>query len=396
MKAIFVRSPYSIVVDFATQVETKLDLYLWNKPNVFPLVPTYTFSALIPSLTQRTAYYNIASECQEYIENINPNYIDGLQTENNNMFAYAKAITYYRTVSGGAWVQNDSETFICLYGYSEYSQGVNYSIEQEVTMLNSGGLFGSVQNIPINNNDLKFTVDTTVTKVDSTLITADKYWIALDYSSILDPYINVLIQSTEGTIYSIIYQNAFKTITTELTIVDNSQTLIKIPLEATSYTFDNPYTIYLNKDDGGTSLNVFSRGIIPTCETKYTPLLLSFINKLGGWENMWLMKLSETTITAKGTDYNLSPSTFNYNKFKGQSKSFNRNGKKVIRANTGWIDENSNSLLTELMMSETILLSNEPVLLKTESQLLKQYVKERNINYALEFEYKSNLINTVV
>jgi hypothetical protein len=390
MKAIFVRSPYSIVVNNATQVETKLELYLWNKPNVSPLVPTYTFSALIPSLTHRTAYYNIASECQEFIENINPNYT--VSTEQNNMFAYAKAISYYRTVSGGAWIQDDSETFICLYGYSEYSQGVNYSIEQEVTMLNSGGLFGSVQNIPINNNDLKFTVDTTATKVDSTLITVDKYWIALDYSSILDPYINVLIQGLgSGSDYSIVYQNAFKTYTVELAITE-SEMLIKIPLEAPSYTFDNPYTVSLKID----SLTVFSRGIIPTCETKYTPLLLSFINKLGGWENMWLMKLSETTITAKGTDYNLSPSTFNYNKFKGQSKSFNRNGKKVIKANTGWIDENSNSLLTELMMSETILLSNEPVLLKTESQLLKQYVKERNINYALEFEYKSNLINTVV
>jgi hypothetical protein len=388
MKAIFVRSPYSIVVDFATQVETKLELYLWNKPNVSPVAPTYTFSALIPSLTQRTAYYNIASECQEYIENINPNYT--VSTEQNNMFAYAKAISYYRTVSGGAWIQDDSETFICLYGYSEYSQGVNYSIEQEVTMLNSGGLFGSVQNIPINNNDLKFTVDTTATKVDSTLITADKYWIALDYSSILDPYINVLIQDA-GSDYTIVYQNAFKTITTEITIVGN-EALLKIPLEPANYTFDNPYTIYLKVNE----TTVFSRGIIPTCETKYTPLLLSFINKLGGWENMWLMKLSETTITAKGTDYNLSPSTFNYNKFKGQSKSFNRNGKKVIKANTGWIDENSNSLLTELMMSETILLSNEPVLLKTESQLLKQYVKDKNINYALEFEYKSNLINTVV
>lgn len=388
MKAIFVRSPYSIVVDNATQVETKLELYLWNKPNVSPVVPTYIFSALIPSLTQRTAYYNIASECQEYIENINPNYT--VSTEQNNMYAYAKAISYYRTVSGGAWIQDDSETFICLYGYSEYSQGVNYSIDQEVTMLNSGGLFGSVQNIPINNNDLKFTVDTTVTKVDSTLVTADKYWIALDYSSILDPYINVLIQD-QGEEYTIVYQNAFKTIVTEISIVGN-EALLKIPLEPPSYTFDNPYTIYLKVNN----TSVFSRGIIPTCETKYTPLLLSFINKLGGWENMWLMKLSETTITAKGTDYNLSPSTFNYNKFKGQSKSFNRNGKKVIKANTGWIDENSNSLLTELMMSETILLSNEPVLLKTESQLLKQYVKERNINYALEFELKSNLINTVV
>lgn len=60
------------------------------------------------------------------------------------------------------------------------------------------------------------------------------------------------------------------------------------------------------------------------------------------------------------------------------------------------MDENTNEVLTELMMSETIILNNQPVLLKTESQVLKQYVKEKNINYALEFELKSNLINTVV
>ena len=120
MKAIFVRSPYSIVVDYATQVETKLELYLWNKPNVSPITPTYTFSQSIPSITQRTAIYNIANECQEFIENINPTYIDSSQLEQNSMWAYAKAISYYRMVAGGTWTQYSNETFICLYGYSEY------------------------------------------------------------------------------------------------------------------------------------------------------------------------------------------------------------------------------------------------------------------------------------
>ena len=395
MKSIFVRSPYSIVVDFATQVETKLELYLWNKPNSLPGTPTYTFSMLIPSVTQRTAYYNIANECQEYIENINPTYTDGSQLEQNSMWCYAKAVGSYRTVVGGAWTQYSTETFVCLYGYSEFMQGVNYSINQEITMLNSGGSFGTNQNIPINNNDPKFTVDTTTTKADSTLITADKYWIATDFSSILDPYINVLIQQASGSTYSIVYQNAFKTITTAITTV-GTETLIKMPLEAPTYTFDNPYTVSLKLTNASVTTNIFSRTVIPTCETKYNPLLLSFINKFGGWENLWLMKLSENTITAKGTEYNLSPSAFNYNVYKGQSKSFNRNGKKVIKANTGWVDENTSVLITELMMSETMLLNNEPVMLKSESQTLKQWVKDKNINYTLEFEYKYNLINNVV
>ena len=390
MKAIFVRSPYSTVVDYATQVETKLELYLWNKPNVSPVTPTYTFSQSIPSVTQRTAYYNIANECQEFIENINPTYIDGSQLEQNSMWAYAKAITSYRTVAGGTWTQYSNETFICLYGYSEYQQGVNYSLTQEVTMLNSNV---STQNIP-QSVGLRFTVDTTGTRSDSTLITADRFSTVIDYSSTLDPYVNVMIQQASGSTYSIVYQNSIKTVTVNLTTV-GTETLIKIPLEPTSYIYTDPYTVSLIKTNGGTT-TLFSRLITPICEPKYTPLLCSFINKLGGWENLWLMKLSENSVTSKGTEYNIAPSSFNYNIYKGQSKSFNRNGKKSTKTNTGWVDESTGVLITEMLMSETILLNNEPVMLKGESQIIKQWVKDKNINYTLDFESKSNLINNVV
>jgi len=385
MKAIFVRSPYSIVVDYATQVETKLELYLWNKPNVSPVTPTYTFSQSIPSVTQRTAIYNIANECQEFIENINPIYIDGSQLEQNSMWAYAKAISSYRTVAGGSWTQYSTETFICLYGYSEYQQGVNYSLTQEVTMLNS---LVSTQNIP-QAVGLRFTVDTTGTRADSTLITADRFSTVIDYSSTFDAYVNVMIQQASGSTYSIVYQNNIKTVTVSLTTV-GTETLIKIPLEPTSYIYTDPYTVSLKKTNGGTT-TLFSRLITPICEPKYTPLLCSFINKLGGWENLWLMKLSENSITSKGTDYNIAPSTFNYNIYKGQSKSFNRNGKKSTKTNTGWVDESTGVLITELLMSETILLNNEPVMLKGESQIIKQWVKDKNINYTLDFESKSNV-----
>ena len=390
MKAIFVRSPYSIVVDFATQVETKLELYLWNKPNVSPITPTYTFSQLIPSTTQRTAIYNIANECQEFIENINPTYIDGSQLEQNSMWSYAKAISSYRTVAGGTWTQYSNETFICLYGYSEYKQGVNYSLTQEVTMLNSNV---STQNIP-QAVGLRFTVDTTGTRVDSTLITADRFSTIIDYSSALDPYVNVMIQQVSGSTYSIVYQNNIKTVTVALTTV-GTETLIKIPLEPTTYIYNTPFTVSLIKTNGGNT-TLFSRLITPICEPKYTPLLCSFINKLGGWENLWLMKLSENSITSKGTDYNIAPSSFNYNIYKGQSKSFNRNGKKSTKTNTGWVDESTGVIITELLMSETILLNNEPVMLKGESQIIKQWVKDKNINYTLDFESKNNLINNVV
>ena len=359
MKAIFVRSPYSIKVDFATQIETKLELYLWNRPNVSPTLPNYTFSMLIPSTTQRTAYYNIANECQEFIENINPIYTDTMAVDTNSMFAYAKAITSYRTVSGGAWTQYSTETFICLYGYTEYSQGVNYSADFQVTRLSTNGDYST--NIPMAG------------------------------SAIYKPYINFLLQGS-GYNYYATYSNIDQTVINTFTTTE-ATTLLKVPLEPIGWVSENNYTLKITDDLDNV---YYLETINQLCENKYTPLLCSYINKFGGWENIWFMKLSETTITAKGTDYNLSPNTFNYNIYKGQSKSFNRNGKKSIRVNTGFVDEGISTLITELLMSETIILNNEPVTLKSESQSLKQWLKDKNINYTLEFEYKNNLINTVV
>lgn len=366
MKAIFVRSPYSIVVDFATQIETKVDLYLWNRPNVVPTLPNYTFSMLIPSTTQRTAYYNISNECQEFIENLNPTYIDETVIEQNTMWCYAQAIASYRTTSGGAWTQYSTETFFCLYGYTEYNQGVNYSLNQEITMLNSGSAFTTTYNTTI----------------------------GLD--AVYKPYVNILLQPVVNCTYRIAYLNSeFGTYTSLPT--SPTEVLCKIPLKP-NFNYTERYTVTLEKYNAGTGVTTYPyiTTVYPLCETKYSPILCSFINKMGGWENIWLMKLSEETITAKGTEYNLSPSTFNYNIYKGQSRSFNRNGKKSIKANTGWVDEITSVFITELLMSETIILNNEPVLLTSESQTLKQWVKEKNINYTLEFESKNNLINTVV
>ena len=358
MKAIFVRSPYSVKVDFATQIETKLELYLWNRPNSAPATPNYTFSMLIPSTTQRIAYYNISNECQEYIENINPTYGYYPIVESNTMWAFAKAITSYRTVSGGAWTQYSTETFICVYGYTEYSQGVNYSIDQTVTVLTNNS-----------NDDIN---------------------IPTYLASTIRPYVNVLFQGS-GLTYYFTYANGTQQVSVTYTTTE-ATTLLQVPYTASSWNNTDDYLFSITDN----STFSYNYPIKQLCETKYNPILCSFINKMGGWDNIWLMKFNETTITAKGTDYDLTPSTFNYNIYKGQKRSFNRNGKKIISANTGWVHEKISTLITELLMSETIILDNEPVLLKTESSVLKQWLKDKNINYTLEFESKNNIINNAV
>jgi hypothetical protein len=49
-----------------------------------------------------------------------------------------------------------------------------------------------------------------------------------------------------------------------------------------------------------------------------------------------------------------------------------------------------------LLLSETVLLDDVPVEIKTQSSDIKTSLKDRNINYEMEFEYAFNLINNVI
>ena len=88
----------------------------------------------------------------------------------------------------------------------------------------------------------------------------------------------------------------------------------------------------------------------------------------------------------------------NYDKRRGQTKPFNVNGNGSIKVNTGWIDEEYFEWIQDMMLSETILLTNSeiPVTIKTSSMQKKTYLKDKNINYTLEFEFANKLINNIV
>ena len=131
-------------------------------------------------------------------------------------------------------------------------------------------------------------------------------------------------------------------------------------------------------------------------ECKYTPVECTFINRYGGWEVLTFFKQQTNSISAKGTDYKLTQDTINYNTSIGQFKTFNLNGKQTVKLNTGFVDENYSELITDLLLSETVLLDDKPVTVKTQGSDLKTSLKDRLINYEMEFEYAYNLINDVV
>lgn len=181
------------------------------------------------------------------------------------------------------------------------------------------------------------------------------------------PYVNVFYEQGE---YEIIGVG---------TLSVGSPTMYKIPLTAD-----------LNGDD---YYEYYSEEI---CEPKYTPITCTYVNRFGGWQFLTFFKASSSSIEVTSKDFNLMPSSIDYNVYKGQKQRFNFQGKQKVICNTGWVDENYFELIQDLLLSETVLLGGQPAIVKSQTSDVKTYIKDKNINYTIEFEYNYGLINDVI
>ena len=132
------------------------------------------------------------------------------------------------------------------------------------------------------------------------------------------------------------------------------------------------------------------------CEPKYTPIVCTYINRFGGWQYLTFFKANSQGIDVKSKDFNLLPSSINYNPLQGVKQRFNFQGTQKIKCNTGWVDENYSELIQDLMLSEVVLLDNKPAIVKSQSFDIKTHLKDKNINYEIEFEFNYGLINDVI
>jgi len=153
-------------------------------------------------------------------------------------------------------------------------------------------------------------------------------------------------------------------------------------------TYVNYYDLNL-KDKDGTTLD--TRRFYPTCEAKYTPSVMQFVNKNGVWESVTFFKRSEETIDASGEQYrksigSSSASGFSYSTTNPLYQRYNVNGRKRFTLNTGWVGEDYKNIIEQMLISERVMLDDVPVNVSTQNITLQKSVNDRNINYTIEVE----------
>lgn len=132
-----------------------------------------------------------------------------------------------------------------------------------------------------------------------------------------------------------------------------------------------------------------------TCEPILEPQLVQFVNRYGGLDFIWFFKMRTDSITTEAKEYKLLQPNLNYDTTIGQNAKYNFNGKQSVRMNTGFVNENYNELIQDLILSEKVWINSIPAIVKSTGTEFKTQIRNKNINYEIEFEYAFDLINNM-
>ena len=142
--------------------------------------------------------------------------------------------------------------------------------------------------------------------------------------------------------------------------------------------------------------------ITNVCEPKYTPYKITYVNKLGAYQDLYCFKKTTESLNITDEMYkrnNINTSSLSYNLYSGQQQRQNVNGTTSIVLNTGYVKEDFNSAIEELFLSENAWILFEgntlPVIVKSKSYTEKTVLNDKLINHTINFDFAFNKINNV-
>lgn len=185
-------------------------------------------------------------------------------------------------------------------------------------------------------------------------------------------------------------------LTTDLTSIKNQNS----SPSTTSVAYGNPDTAIIIGADG-TQTTVYINYLT---ECKYDPNKVSFVNKFGVIQDIYFFKRRDDSMNVsknsfKANTLNFGTTALSYATNNPQNKDFNVNGTKSVKLNTGFVDEQFGQIIKEILMSENVWIHEDgkvyPIKPKTNSLELKKSVNNKLIDYALEFDYSFDIINSI-
>lgn len=365
-----VRSPYYVKVSDADLNSVTLRLNVWTGTTASPNTLRYTLTKYEVGTNNYVVF-----ELSELIR-------DFLVTEYGSYSTDVVWVKYdyqiYNSSGGAIGSLVTSSNMLAVEGYGYFEDGVQPELSKQLLQSNTIIYYNEGEDVvfPIWAEDL------------STITLSSSGGANVNWESVEDFW----------NLYDVSWGYAL----TPIVITDNGNTNQKIQYIrlTSSEELQDGDTITITSGVGGDTTIIVLEEI---CEPKYTPLNIIFYNKFGALQNVWFFKKSITTLNVRNETYKRSimdfSSTPTYSEQIHQVKTFNANGKETLQANTGFIDEQYNEVIRQLLLSEEVWVDNGidvlPIRPITSSLQFKTSVNDKLINYTLDFEYAFDKINNI-
>ena len=358
-KRINVRSPYFLYAPIDTGASTIIpdnvvfNLYVWSgdKTTDKPLEPNYIYQKKSRFLNDDVIYIEVSKQIQDFI---NQSYTGTLQA--TCVFAAWEITTTY---SGGELVSN--ETVLAFDGYNNHFEGVNYIPDNDLMINNKYITFltGDIISIPfyVGGDDYNVEFRNGTSVEDDSTITA------------------INITNTDD---AVVYVTA------------NADLINNIRVENTTQATEEIIDLELLE------------------ECIYDPIKCVFINSDGIQQEFWFFKANKESLTVKSENYKanvLDESIVNnkamlsYSTSSHNTQTYNTQGKRKITLNTGYIDQDNNILIEELLLSENVWIEKDSNIIPV-NQITKavDFLTKRNdqlVKYTLDFNLSYDQIQNI-
>ena len=380
---IFARSPYYVAYKHNSNALSKVQVKVWAYEGVIttdrPLSPIYTLEKT-NSVGEGTDYY-WAFEIAELLKDYLPKVGNPTTYPATAMWGAVEIIITYNdgsTTSGGI------QDFAVFDGYIKYEEGSQ-------SMLGSYSTAGPIS----------YSFDNPLAiQVFTQTVINQNFFKSTDKISTFVP----VYQIETGSAQSVIFYGTGNTTTLQTVPSNDSADIIQYLVLSSS--FVDTYGLSKSTYQNFTVSTYDNIDCIPDFTNNETGTKIWFVNRFGAIDKVTLMGLKTESYETSKNEYRanivgaLANGKWGYENYQRQKSILNKKGKRKFSLNTGWIAENYNDKIEDLLLSEQVWINPQgtqayPVNITTSNIQEKTDANEKVINYAIEFEYANDIQNNI-
>ncbi len=342
------RSPYYLQNTWVVDTDFRIELYIWkgDKASV-PVAPQYSIIKENPIDRVGDFKVNISNYINDFLDTeIVSNITTSINDSDSQVWVKSQTVTVVGGVDTGTI---NVSTDLAVRGYG-------YGIEGENTSTPANNVLAYGEEVKVSRQGV-YVLPVLVSETVSTTIDVNSL-------SVSKPFI--------------------KTATTE-----SSELVQLVWIDCSEYAVDEYIEIYLN--------GVLVSTLLMKDEFRYEPYDVFFANKEGQLQVVTFFKEKELSLRTNTEVYESS----NGQPLNGkhQIREFNKNGNEGFSANSGFMSEDNNEIISQLMLSELIWLYKDsvfiPLNIASKNIVYQSRNKQRLLNYKIDFDYAFNKINDI-